>query len=38
MLTKDESALRHVSETQSPSMWMNETQLLYVDCVKQETN
>ncbi len=25
MLTKDESVLRHVNETQSPSMWMSET-------------
>jgi hypothetical protein len=38
MLTKNESVLRHVSETQSPSMWMSETQLLCVDCVKQKTN
>jgi len=35
MLTKDESVLRHVNETQSPSMWMSETQLLCVDYVKQ---
>jgi hypothetical protein len=28
MLTKDESVLRHLNETQSPCMWMSETQLL----------
>ncbi len=28
MLAKDKSVLRHFNETQSPSMWMSETQLL----------